>query len=598
MELKSKKYIKNTKQLPGFNDGRFTGIKDISNMQNRISNLNNSYIPYDDISMYFGNDPEIDNIRKMSRAQLRNQVGLNNASSSASTGASIGDWGGAIVNTAKFGVDVVNSLQHDYSMQKELEEAGKSEGSVNGVSYLRQNRVDRDAIERQIEKQNIQTTGGLVVSGATAGAGIGTAIEPGLGTVIGGLGGALVGLGAGFLAGGKNHNERMKAVRKAEIQAGRINNLNRSGALTTAMQQDYYKTYGDTNSQSLYGAKNGKISSARGPIDAKATARVSNGEIIANKYDGTMYRVPGSKNNKDSKLAAIKDSDTIVTNKYGLSDYVAATGDVEGAEYMMKLMKDKDQLIRACGGKLPKMKCGKLPKHGEGWVPNVVSSGLGLLGGALQYMDAAGQEIKTPNTYVSNPYEQRALNDLYSLQVNPYPIMPELYNQYAKAMAAIDRSGGLSGGQRALARMAAMNNTQQNTSKMLVAAQNQNNAYKAQAAQAAISAGSQTAQRRMAANQYDLDYYSKAHAAQQQGKQMGMYNMLNALQSYYANDFKRRQFNDTMDLYRQQLSLDKQRMLIDIANQDAAKSIKTPLAWINPWIYQAPLAYYGGTKTR
>jgi len=50
---------------------------------------------------------------------------------------------------------------------------------------------------------------------------------------------------------------------------------------------------------------------------------VSNGEIIANKFTGEMFRVPGTPNNKDSKLAFIRPSDTIISNKYGLSDYVA-----------------------------------------------------------------------------------------------------------------------------------------------------------------------------------------------------------------------------------------------------------------------------------
>nr|DAS39530.1 MAG TPA: hypothetical protein [Caudoviricetes sp.] len=32
---------------------------------------------------------------------------------------------------------------------------------------------------------------------------------------------------------------------------------------------------------------------------------------------------------------------------------------------------------------------------------------------------------------------------------------------------------------------------------------------------------------------------------------MGIRNLLDQMQQYYANDFKLRQFNDTMDLYRQ-----------------------------------------------
>jgi len=45
-----------------------------------------------------------------------------------------------------------------------------------------------------------------------------------------------------------------------------------------------------------------------------------------------------------------------------------------------------------------------------------------------------------------------------------------------------------------------------------------------------------------------------------------MYNMINSLQQYYANDFKRRQFNDMMGLYREQLDIDKQKTLADISN--------------------------------
>lgn len=539
MELKNKKYINNTKQLPGFADGltpwQMYQLGSDAEKQHFRDAVGGAVVPI--------NDPYTSNPNLKATPQTNPQV--------SSSGMNWGNMGGAITSTVGFAGDFAKSLTHDYSADKELMDAGQSEGSVNGISYVRQNRVDRDEIERQIKKQNVQTTAGLTVSGAAAGAGIGS-LFPGAGTAIGAGIGAIVGFGAGLFAGGKNHNAKMRAVREAEIRAGKINNFNRSGAFTTAMQQDYAKQYGDTRTQSLYGMANGKISSSLGPIDAKATARVSNGEVIANKYNGTMYRVPGKKNNKDGKLAVVRDSDTVITNKYGLSDYVAATGDVEGAEYAMKFMMNN------------KYKCGKLPKCAEGWLPNVLNSGLGFIGGLSQYLDAAGQQIKRPNTYASNPYEVRALNDLYSLRTNPYPIIPQLYDQYAKTMSAIDRSGGLSGGQRTLARLAAMNNTQGNTAKLLLASQEQDNAYRAQAANAALNAGAQRAQRRMSANQYDLEYYSKAHAAQQQGKQMGIYNMIDQLQQYYANDFKRRQFNDTMNLYRQQLDNDKLQLLYSI----------------------------------
>jgi hypothetical protein len=53
----------------------------------------------------------------------------------------------------------------------------------------------------------------------------------------------------------------------------------------------------------------------------------------------------------------------------------------------------------------------------------------------------------------------------------------------------------------------------------------------------------------MDANRWDLDYYSKAHAARNKGIQTGIANMLAQAQQYQANEFKRNQFNRTMSLY-------------------------------------------------
>lgn len=68
-------------------------------------------------------------------------------------------------------------------------------------------------------------------------------------------------------------------------------------------------------------------------------------------------------------------------------------------------------------------------------------------------------------------------------------------------------------------------------------------------AQAAINAGQASRQARMAANQWDLDYYSKAHAARSKGIQTGIANTLAQVQSYISNDFTRRQFNKSIGLY-------------------------------------------------
>lgn len=387
------------------------------------------------------------------------------------------------------------------------------------------------------------------VAGATAsGAAMGSVAGP-WGAVVGGAVGLIgSGLGEIFSANKQEENER-----KAALYMNARNNAERNGAIGTALQLNDAEEYGDQYSQSLFGHANGKlpkfdigkVSTSFGQALGEATARVSNGEVIANKYTGTMYRVPGLKNNKDGKLASLSDSDTVITNKHGLSDYAWRTGDIEGAEEMMKMFGN------------PAYKNGRLPKCAEGWLGNAIPSALGSIASLAQYIDAKNSTPYYPHTYVANPYELQGLTTLAGLRINPYPITQQLRNAEARTNRAIDIAGGLSGSQRTAARLANLNTTQNNISNLLSNIQQQNNAYRANYAQAAINAGQASRQARMAANQWDLDYYSKAHAARNRGIQTGIANMLSQIQQYQANEFKRRQFNDTMALYRDDMDLRK-----------------------------------------
>ena len=96
------------------------------------------------------------------------------------------------------------------------------------------------------------------------------------------------------------------------------------------VKQGFYER---SNPDGRVGAAKGKapVYTPEGPSNKKATAKVSNGEVIGNFEDGYVSRIPGEKNNKDTKLANLKNSDFVISNKFGLSDYAAATGDYVGA---------------------------------------------------------------------------------------------------------------------------------------------------------------------------------------------------------------------------------------------------------------------------
>lgn len=187
-------------------------------------------------------------------------------------------------------------------------------------------------------------------------------------------------------------------------------------------------------------------------------------------------------------------------------------------------------------------------------VMNAAVHGLGALMGYDQYMQAKKDTPYRPNTYVANPYEGRALDILAGLNINQYPIMNQLRNAEARSNYALNNSGGLSGSQKYLGRIANTRNTQASIADALMKIQEQNNAYKAQYGNALMQAGAQSAANRMNALRADNDVYMRSAAARQQGMQTGLYNMQNNLQSWLANMFKYNQFKDTLGLYQQNLN--------------------------------------------
>jgi len=77
----------------------------------------------------------------------------------------------------------------------------------------------------------------------------------------------------------------------------------------------------------------------------------------------------------------------------------------------------------------------------------------------------------------------------------------------------------------------------------------------------------------MNAMRYDLDYYSKAHAAKQDMMNTAMQNGMKFLQKQAADDFKWNTYNGMRDLYRQQLSNDQKKITADIENMNFAKQM-------------------------
>lgn len=470
----------------------------------------------------------------------------NNLPTSVGGGASFGKtlgnvasaavpYAGALMQNATAAVDFVSSIgsagKFNKSADDLLQEAGSAEGNIGGVSYQIQNEIDAQGVSAQTSAENKTNTVGLMGKGAALGASLGMAAGP-VGGLIGGAAGAIGGFFGGLFGSSKRKREMRRRVAEAQNKALRQNDFSRSGALTSVMQQNYAREYGDTETQSLYGFKDGKepeIDTVTGTTIKNYTIETSHGkqkgpqnswvekdevlwDTVGDPLGLNMHVVDHGPN--DSARSYLTNTDVVFTNKNDISKMALANaGNPIGLQALMNEqsnMKNGRQnkgFFAAKNGKLPGFAWG-LPEWSN------------FLGNAAGYVTAKADKAKIdadavskPDTYQSNSNASQALYILGQQQENPYAIMPELYNTYAKGMYALSNNRGLSGGQRALARLSAMNNLTANAAKLQQAAQSANIAHRQQYADAMLRYGAADAQNRMAALQHDYNAYNQAHGA-------------------------------------------------------------------------------------
>ena len=458
---------------------------------------------------------------------------------------------GAAVGTAATGVlDMVGSIgaasKFNRTADDLLRDAGTSQSNIGGVGYTVQNGLDDKQIESEVSAENTANTVGLMGKGASTGAAIGSLAGP-VGGLIGGAVGAVGGLIGGLFGGGAKKREMRRQMRLAEYKRINTNSFNRSGALTTVLQNDLAQTEGNQEDQALYGAAYGKESYSAGGPSSGYNARVSNGEIIANKFTGEMFRVPGIPNNKDSKLAFIRPSDTIISNKYGLSDYVANTGDLEGGEAM------QGTIMKALGkrgykdGKLPGFKWG-LPE----WA-NTVGNVLPMINAAVDKHNIENEPISSPNTKKTNPYANIALKTMADMRFNNYQAYNDLWDTAYKYRNAANNNGNLSAAQRAVMNYAGYKDAMDSMAKLNTYGQEMNNKYAQAYAQMAAQLGEDQANRDQKAAMFDHEAYSAAHGARRLMASQRAADMASYLQNWTKGLTDMHMWRKTLDYYEKDL---------------------------------------------
>lgn len=177
----------------------------------------------------------------------------------------------------------------------------------------------------------------------------------------------------------------------------------------------------------------------------------------------------------------------------------------------------------------------------------------GVMTGIGQYITAKTSKPKSVDIYAPNRYLPGALQRLSQMRINAQPLIDEAIRQSRMARYNALQSGGLTAGQRWLDNVVRDAQTADALAKIRRDVQMQNNAYNTAYAQAAIAAGQEEAKQRQMANQYNEEYFARAHAARQAGMNAGLYNMAANIQQMGKNEFRRRMFNSNLDVWQQEV---------------------------------------------
>lgn len=515
-------------------------------------NINNThpYLPYKDI-------PELSDASYFAYADPDNQATQNRidnikAAKKAATMEKLGNVANVAGTAIQGGVNMIqdfNSYKAKYSSEDLNSRYGTTNTKVGDEDVQLQNLANEDEIMSEQIKENRSKKWQSVGKGAATGASIGSVFGPigtGVGSVVGGIGGFVSGL-----FGSSDAEEEQRKELERQRQAAIAHNDFRTGvAKTRTLNNDYVLRHGDTSNQRIFA--DGKQPNGLVQPGEKIQRVNDYGQVI------NQITVPGNPAWGDVIPVRLGNKDAVISKKYGLADQ--ADIDPNGALYRQGILKKsgmmKDDMKEHKCGKMPKYKLGK----SSDYILNAAAHGLGGLIGLQQYLQAKNSDVYKPNTYVRNPYANRGLGILGSLRINPYPIMNQLRAAEARGNYALNNSGGLSGSQKYLGRIANVRNTQQSIADVMLKKQEMDNALMSQYGNALINVGAQEANNMMTAKRADADVYMRSNAAKLNRMDTGIYNTYNSALSWLKNYDKLNQFNRTMALYQGNQDLERQKI--------------------------------------
>lgn len=254
-----------------------------------------------------------------------------------------------VMGAINFGKSLGNafSTKNIISSDELSEQAGTSEGSVNGISYEKANAVDGSDEMKALKSQNKSNTIGAATSGASLGMSIGGPI--------GGVLGGVAGLVGGLFGGNKRERELRRRIREAKRANERSTSYNRSSAQSQGVERDYYAENEDNTGDIIYanrGKDMNKVWTPTGYRNGHINSMVGKGESIINFDRGTGTLVTKGKRGVDNQPSSVRPNDNNVilgndidwTNGVRFSDQAAPlTAQLQLLNNYTKIPKDYDK---------------------------------------------------------------------------------------------------------------------------------------------------------------------------------------------------------------------------------------------------------------
>lgn len=551
-------------------------------------------------------------MKSAGKASLSNAIG-----SAGAIAGNVLNLGSAIYNGIALGKGL-SSMDKNVKSTKDLQGSVSTfNDNINGVGYQGYGGIDTNAEIKYMKALDKQSTINNTMSGFGVGAGVGGlvgSIFPGagnlIGSAIGGLFGAIGGL-FGSKAKKRHHEEKLRRrIGQLQISNDGYNTQALSEARTKALQNEYYDNNG--YSTGLYSADKGKdqnynneqndavksygkVWTPAGEQYGPINGRIGKGESQWDFINGQASYVDKGVKRADDQFTSAENGDHIyiagndidMTNGISFADQAAKPAqEVEKTNKLINEIQNgggndktkelnlkqanlyKEQLLQKGKEIMNRQErqhkmLGLLQSRsydgGKDWI-NYATTSLPYIFGLTTAMGQKNMYKKLPmyaeSPYATNNYANIALDKLASLRYDPYNPINAVKDAYRQQLYNINNTGGMSPGQRMI-QQAKLNSTyQRNIADTYDKANEINNNYKAQYAQAMLQEGARDATARQQANQIQQERIREANAQKLKGIESANQGILNSLSGFAKNiynnyqQFRSEQYNDKLlDLY-------------------------------------------------